>query len=326
MIHRFAWVSGAALLLLVAPVLGQRSTGMRDDDVVARINDVPIYRRAVREVVQGVMALQDSQPNPASVGKLAEDALDSLIALELLYQESRARGIQVGDAAVTEEVNRTKDRFPSAAAFDRAMKEKGMTEADLRRDTRKTMAVNQLLESAVWNDLRISPEQVQNFYAKNREEFKHAAEVRASRILIRLPEHADAKERKQAKQRAGDLLAKLQAGADFGQLARANSQDPSSAAHDGDLGYIEKGDMEPAFEQQAFGLVPGQLSGVVTTPYGFEIIKVTDRRAAGYLPLAEVEDRIREVLLKAEKQDRQADFVAQLRQKAKVELVEPVVR
>lgn len=326
MIHRFALVAGAALWLLVAPVLGQSSTGLRDDDVVARINGVPIYRRAVREVVQGVIALQDSQPSPARVGKLAEDALDSLIALELLYQESQARGIQVSDAAVTEEVNRTKERFPNAAAFDRAMKEKGMTEAELRRDTRKTMAVNQLLESAVWNEVRISPEQVQNFYAKNREEFKHAAEVRASRILIRLPEHADAKERKQAKQRATDLLAKLQAGADFAQLARANSQDPSSAAHDGDLGYIEKGDMDPAFEQQAFGLAPGQLSGIVTTPYGFEIIKVTDRRAAGYLPLDEVQDRIREVLLKAEKQDRQADFVAQLRQKAKVELVEPVAR
>jgi len=66
------------------------------------------------------------------------------------------------------------------------------------------------------------------------------------------------------------------------------------------------------------------VSGVVATPYGFEIIKVTDRRAAGYHPLDEVQDRIREVLLKSEKQDRQADFVAQLRQKAKVELVDAV--
>jgi len=58
-------------------------------------------------------------------------------------------------------------------------------------------------------------------------------------------------------------------------------------------------------------------------PYGFEIIRVTDRRAAGYSPLEEVQDRIREVVLKSEKQDRQAEFVAQLRQRAKVELVEP---
>jgi peptidyl-prolyl cis-trans isomerase C len=90
------------------------------------------------------------------------------------------------------------------------------------------------------------------------------------------------------------------------------------------LGYLEKGDMDSAFEKEAFALAPGQVSGVVATPYGFEIIKVTNRRAAGYYPLDEVQDRIREVLLKSEKQDRQADLVAQLRKKAKVELVEPV--
>ena len=324
MVGRVVLVAGAALLFLVAPVHAEPGAGMRDDDVVARINGAPIYRGAVREVVQGVLALQDSQPNPASVGQLAKDALDSLIALELLYQESQTRGIQVSDTAVDEEVGRTKRRFPNAAAFDRAMKEKGLTEAALRRDTRKTMAVNQLLESTVWKDVRISPEQVSDFYEKNREEFKHPAEVRVSRILVRIPERADASARNAAKQRASDLLTKLRAGADFAQLAGANSEDPGSAAHGGDLGYIEKGDMDPAFEQQAFSLTPGQLSGVVTTPYGFEIIKVTDRRPAGYLPLNEVQDRVREVLLKAEKQDRQAALVAQLRQKATVELVEPV--
>jgi peptidyl-prolyl cis-trans isomerase C len=322
-LHRVAAV-GAALLVLAVPLLAEPSRGMRDDDVVARVNGAPIYRKSVREVVQGVLALQDSEPDPASIGKLAGEALDSLIALELLYQESRARGIKVSDAAVEAEIGRTRERFPDAQAFDREMKAKGMTEADLRNDTRKTMAVNQLLESAVWGSVRVSSEQVRDFYEKNREEFRHPAEIRASRILIRVPQQATPAERKAAKQRADDLLAKLHAGADFAQLARANSQDSASAAHDGDLGYLEKGDMDPAFEKQAFSLAPGQVSGVVATPYGFEIIKVTGRRGAGYRPLGEVQDRIREVLLKSEKQERQADFVAQLRQKAKVELVEPV--
>jgi peptidyl-prolyl cis-trans isomerase C len=320
--HR-ALVAGAAWLLLAAPLLAEPSKGMRDNDVVARVNGAPIYRKSVREVVQGVLALQDSKPDAAKITKLAGDALDSLIALELLYQESQARGITVSDAAVDAEISRSRNSFPDAHAFDLAMKAKGMTEADLRKDTRKTMAVNRLLESAVWRGVHISPEQVKDFYEKNREEFKHPAEIRVSRILIRAPEQAAPPERKAAKQRAEDLLAKLHAGADFAQVARANSQDSASAAHDGDLGYLEKGNMDSAFEKEAFALAPGQVSGVVATPYGFEIIKVTDRRAAGYYPLDEVQDRIREVLLRSEKQDRQAAFVAQLRQKAKVELMEP---
>jgi peptidyl-prolyl cis-trans isomerase C len=322
-LHR-AFASAVALLLLAAPLFAEPVKGMHDNDVVARVNGTPVYRKSVREVVQGVLALQDSQPDAASIGKLANAALDSLIALELLYQESQARGIKVSDSSVEAEITSSKKSFPDAHSFDMALKAKGMTEADLRQDTRKTLAVDKLLESTVWKDVRVSPEQVKDFYEKNRKEFKHPAEVRVSRILIRVPKHATPAERNAAKQRAGELLAKLHSGADFAQLARANSQDSASAARDGDLGYIQKGDMDAPFEKQAFTLATGQVSGVVATPYGFEIIKVTDRRAAGYSPLEEVQDRIGQVLLKSEKQDRQADFVAQLRQKAKVELVEPV--
>ena len=76
--------------------------------------------------------------------------------------------------------------------------------------------------------------------------------------------------------------------------------------------------------QQAAQLAPGAVSGVVRTPYGFEIIKVTGRRGGGELPLAQVQERIRGVLTAARKQEREAAFVAQLRQKSKVELLDPV--
>jgi peptidyl-prolyl cis-trans isomerase C len=311
----------AALLAGAAPLYAEPSGGqMRDDDVVARVNGTVIYRKSVRDVVQGILAVQDSPPDPAGIGKLADDALDSLIALELLYQESQARNITVNDKAVDEEIARSKSQFPSPQAFETAMKSKGMTEADLRRDTRKTMAVNRLLESTVWKDLRVTSAQIKDFYERNKEEFKHPPEIRASHILIHVPEGASAGDRAAAKQRASQLLDKLKAGSDFAQLARESSQDPGSAALGGDLGYVSKGEMDETFEKQAFALAPGQLSGIVSTPYGFDIIKVTDSRGAGYAPLAEVEDRIREVLLKRTRQQRQADFVAELRKKGKIEV------
>jgi parvulin-like peptidyl-prolyl isomerase len=324
MTYRFVLVSGAALLFLSASLHAQPGAKpLRDDDVVARVNGTPIYRKAVREVVQGVLSVEDSQPDPTAVGKLAGEAMNSLVALELLCQESQARGVKVSDTAVDEEVARSKGRFPDARTFDQALKAKGMSAADLRRDTRKTMAVNLLLEGAVWKDVHVDAAQVRDFYEKNHEEFKHPAEIRASRILIRVSAGATVPDRNAAKQRAGGVLAKVQGGADFAQLARENSQDPASAPQGGDLGYFATGEMDPAFEKEAFALAPGQLSAVVTTPYGFEIIKVTDRRGAGYQPFEEVQERIRAVLIKSEKQERQADFVARLRQKAKVELVEP---
>ncbi len=314
----------AAILAMLATAAAAEPVHkpLRDDDLVARVNDTPIYRRSVRDVVQGILTLQDAAPDNATIGKLAGDALDSLIALELLYQESQARGINVDDAAVDEEIRRSRSQFPDARAFTAAMKAKGMTEADLRRDTRKTMAVNRLLEGGVWKDLRITPEQVKDFYEHHRDEFKHPAEVRASHILIHVPEGASSADRNAAKQRAAALLDKLKAGADFAQLAREVSDDPSSKVLGGDLGYVGKDDMPEAFAKQAFALAPGQIGNVVSTPYGLHIIKVTDKRGAGYLPLDEVQDRISAVLLKDQRQQRQADLVAELRKRAKVELLD----
>jgi peptidyl-prolyl cis-trans isomerase C len=312
-------------LVLSSPLAAEQKTKpLRDDDVVARVNGSMIYRKSVREVVQGILTLQDTQPDAATVGELARQARDSLIALELLYQESQARGVVVTDAAVDEEIARSKSGFPDAQAFDTAMKAKGMTEADLRRDTRMTMAVTRLLEGSVWRDIQISPQQVKDFYDQNKEEFKHPAQIRVSHILIHVPEKAPAAQRDNAKRQAAGLLAQLKAGADFAQLARQHSQDPSSAALGGDLGYIAAGDMDPVFEKTAFALAPGQVSDVIATPYGFHIIKVTERRDAGYGSLEEVQDRIREVLMKKERETRQAAFVDELRKKSKVELVGPL--
>lgn len=314
----------AALLLCVAATAAEERINKppRDDDVMARVNGTTIYRKDVKDIVQSILVMQDTQPDAATVTKLADDALDSLIALELLYQESQARGIKVSTADVDAEINRSKARFPDAQTFQAVLKARGMTEKNLRSDTQKTMAVDRLLESSVWKDVKVTPEQVKGFYDSNKEEFQHPAQIRVSHILIRVPEGASATDRAAAKKRATALLDQLRAGSDFAALAQRQSEDASSAPKGGDLGYLAKGEMDDAFEKPAFALAAGQLSDVISTPYGFDIIKVTDKRGAGYTPLSEVEERIRTVLEKFERQKRQADLVAQLRQKAKVEVVD----
>jgi peptidyl-prolyl cis-trans isomerase C len=295
-----------------------------DGDVVARVGDTAIYRRSVKDIVQGMLALEEKEPDAKAVQQYAKDALESLVDLELLYQESQRRGVTVADAAVDDEIKRTKTHFQNAKAYEQALKAKGLTEVELRRDVHKTMAVNLLLERSVWKDVQIKPEEVRELYEHQRQEFQHPADVRASHILIRVPKDASAAQRAQAKAKAEALLAKLKAGADFAQLARESSEDPGSNGRGGDLGYFSKGDMQEDFEAQALALAPGQISGVVSTTYGFDIIKLTDRREAGIEPLEAVQERIRVVLVKGERQKRQAELTAQLRKQAKIEYGEPL--
>src|SRR5262249_52701344 len=95
-----------------------------------------------------------------------------------------------------------------------------------------------------------------------------------------------------AKAKAEDLLSKVKAGADFADLAKKESDDKVSALQGGSLGWFQRGQMVPEFEQVAFSLPVGQVSGLVKTQFGYHIIKVEDRHDAGVTPLAEVKDRI----------------------------------
>lgn len=145
--------------------------------------------------------------------------------------------------------------------------------------------------------------------------------MHASHILIRTPEQADAAAKAKAKAQADDLLAQIKKGADFAELARKFSQDPGSAPNGGDLGFFSKGQMVQPFEQAAFNLKPGQMSGVVETPFGFHIIRVSETKAGRDMAYEEVKAQIADFLKQQMRDKKSQEFVDQLKAKAKVQIL-----
>jgi peptidyl-prolyl cis-trans isomerase D len=140
---------------------------------------------------------------------------------------------------------------------------------------------------------------VQEYFEKNAAEFETPAQVRASHILIKASAE-DAAGTAVAKEKAEALLKKV-ATSDFGQLASVNSEDPGSKVKKGDLGYFSKGSMVPEFENAAFSLKKGQVSGLVKSAFGFHIIKVTDIKPAEKLSETQAHLKIGRKLLAEEK-------------------------
>jgi len=138
----------------------------------------------------------------------------------------------------------------------------------------------------------VPPNDIQRYYNDNIQQYQTPERVRASHILLNTGGKDETAVRKQAE----ELLAKVKAGGDFAALAKQYSEDPGSKEKGGDLDFFPRGQMVPEFEASAFSLMPGQVSDLVKTQYGFHIIKVVDKQAATTQPLEQVRPRIQEIL------------------------------
>jgi peptidyl-prolyl cis-trans isomerase C len=140
----------------------------------------------------------------------------------------------------------------------------------------ENVAIDEWLKKSVTGGIKATPEEMKEYYAKNKENFKVAADaedtVRASHILIKFKDDKPESD-KEAKEAAEKILARIKAGESFEKLAEAESACPSGKMAKGSLGAFAKGQMVPEFEKVAFELKPGDISGVVKTQFGYHIIR-----------------------------------------------------
>jgi peptidyl-prolyl cis-trans isomerase D len=131
--------------------------------------------------------------------------------------------------------------------------------------------------NAVRKSITLSEADVKSYYEQNAARLSGQEERRASHILITAAKTSSQEERDKAMSKAKELLQIVkQKPESFAEVARKNSQDPGSASNGGDLDFFARGAMVKPFEEAAFALKKGEISDVVTSDFGFHIIKVTD--------------------------------------------------
>ncbi|MDA8137699.1 MAG: peptidyl-prolyl cis-trans isomerase [Desulfobacteraceae bacterium] len=168
--------------------------------------------------------------------------------------------------------------------------------------------------------VNITEKEAKEYYDKNTKQYLRPEEVKAQHILIKT-EKGDSEEKKaEARKKLTELKKQIDAGADFGELAKANSQCPS-APNGGDLGYFSKGRMVPEFEKAAFALKTNEVSGIVETQFGYHLIKVTDHKAPEQQKFDEVKSRIMNELRNKKIQADAEAYAAGLRKAAKIEIL-----
>ncbi|MCX7712272.1 MAG: peptidylprolyl isomerase [Chthoniobacterales bacterium] len=294
-------------------------------DPVAVVNGVAISRaefeKLLAEVFQSMGIQQNMLPAeqmPLLYRQFAEDlVIDKLIDLA-------SANVTVTPEEVDKEVADIVEQYGSQERLVEELKATNQTLDDFKKRLTKILRQRKFMSQQAGKLEEVSESEIRSFYEKNKSEFEQPEVVRASHILIRVDEGADEATVEAKKKQAEEIAQKAKAGEDFGKLAEQYSEDPSAKHNAGDLNYFPRERMVPQFSEAAFSQEVNTVSDPVRTPFGWHIIKVTDKKPAQTLPYEQVRNDIAEYLKESRTQQANNRIIQKLRSEADIQIFIPI--
>jgi len=253
--------------------------------------------------VNGAKISRIDYDSKLEAGPQGKAALNQLVQSQLIDQYAADNHVDVSDADVAKKEDEIKSKYPPGQ-FAQILKAQNLSEADVQKILKQQLVV----EKAVSANVKVSDADINAYLAKNHATLDTAEQVRARHILV-----ADAA-------KASEVEAKLKGGAEFEDVAKQYSTDPSSKDKGGELGFFSKGQMVPAFQNAAFSQKIGVVGPPVKSPFGFHIIEVEEKKPATIANAANSRDKIKTLLTQQQDQQQIPQFLAGLRSKAKIEI------
>lgn len=267
-------------------------------------------------------ALSKFNPNdvdPSLVEYLKFSIFQEYLNYSLMLKQADENKIKVSGRELDDQIQNIINAYKltGKGQLKELLTQNGLEYKGFKRDLENDIKVAKL-RSAVISSIQVTNQDLNNYYK----------EVKARHILIKFPvvtDNMSLKDREAAnevaRQKAESVLAKAKSGEDFAKLAMQNSDD-SSAKNGGDLGWFGVGVMVKEFEDAAFSLAPGELTGPVKTNFGYHIVKVDDIRYKEK-PANKTDDDLKNELLAKKRQDAFDTFLAPLRKSLKVDIFDP---
>jgi len=324
-IHKAVLVSFALGATVIFATSVWSKPEKKAEEVAALVNGEPIVAAAVQGEIKGILGRfqeQGRKPSDTEMASLRESVLEKMIKLELLSQESKKAGVSVNNTDIDNELKGYKKGFADDKAFAKALGEAGITEAVLRKQIGKNLAIQKFIDTKFKGKVQVTEQEAKDFYNSNQDKFAQPEMAHARHILIAAKEaepKAD-KDRKRAK--LVQIKKQLKDGADFGDLAKQFSDCPSKE-RGGDLGFFPRGQMVKAFDQAAFKMMPGDISDIVETEFGYHLIKLEEKKPAKTVSFDEAKAKITAYLTQEKITANIEAFVAEAKGKATIKILSP---
>lgn len=326
--------AGALLPLagLVFSVLsGCKTTEHHSPDVWAVVNGTEIKRDEVDKYYRSQVPPEGQKPTQEDTLSLKLNVVEQLINNEILLERAKKLNLEASDGEVEDKFTELKSPF-TEEEFQRQLKTRSMSVDDLKRDLRRQLSIQKLLNREVAAKITITDQDVTDFYNSNLNQFNVAEpQYRISQIVItphkepqiRNRKNDDATNEAEAVRKSKMIVDKLNSGADFAQLAMDYSEDMNTSANGGDLGYIPESSLnqsDPNLKKTVLGLKPGQVSQPIVLKDSIRILKLVAREAAGQRGVndPQVQQTVRDTLRDRKEQLLRAAYLAVARDEAKV--------
>ncbi len=308
------------------------------EEIICRVNNQIITRSEyVRSRDQLKQEVQQQDPSSAdrAFAERQKDVLRDLVDQQLLLQKGKDLGI-TGDTELIKRLDeyRKQMNLETMEDLEKAAEAQGASYEDFKQNLRNQIITQKVIGQEVGQKLAMNKDEERKFYELHKADMEQPEEVRLSEILITpktpaKPVGADGKPEPPseaeteaalaaAKATAQDVLAQIQKGAKFSDVAKKYSDGPS-AKDGGDLSYFKRGTLSKELEDKVFALKTGELTDVIRTKQGYVILQVSEHQMAGIPTFKEVEPKIQDALYMQKLQPALRAFLTTLREEAYID-------
>jgi peptidyl-prolyl cis-trans isomerase SurA len=307
-------------------------------DVMATVDGRKIFRSDVDKYYENQVASAQQQPVGEQATILRLNILRQLIDDEMVMRRAEKLGLLATDEEVDRKLNEVKSPY-TQQEFDQRLKEKKISLEDFKRDIRRSITVEKVMNKEVSSKINVTDQDVTDYFAAHKSEFNlieqqyHLAQI----FVTPTPnpqvhnQNNKAQNEAEARKKIQTISNRLDSGEDFATLAMNYSEDPETSGNGGDLGTVAESSLrntDPVTRDTVLKLKPGQYSPIITVtnpankqPMGFRIVKLVSKEPAGQRDLSDprVQQAIRSQLHDRREQLLKAAYYEMLRDSARVE-------
>ncbi|MBI2678059.1 MAG: SurA N-terminal domain-containing protein [Candidatus Koribacter versatilis] len=339
-LRRAALAAATALALVMALALAACNKEKTAGDVMAEVNGKKILRSEVDKYYANQTAGTPQPPAAEQAQSLRLSILRELIDNEIMMQRAEKLGLLATDEEVEAKFNEIKSPY-TQEDFDKRLKTRNITVEDFKRDLRRSLTVDKVLNKEIKSKINISDTDVKAYYDAHKAEFNLVEpQYHLQQIVVtfhpdprvRNLKNSKAQNEAEAKRKIQELVNRLESGEDFATVAMNWSEDPQTASNGGDMGYMPesalKGNPDTTTRSAVLSLKPGQVSSVLPAvdantrqSYGYRIVRLESKETAGQRELSDprVLQSIREQLRGRREQLLKEAYYEAVRDDAKIE-------